>query len=99
MTVTHGLTYSAADCGHHVADEVSGECHHRLNSARSHTDIGKDGPQNGVDPASAIENKPWSKDQRQTARIPKAWQLPELAEDVLGSRSPCVAKSFPAVWW
>lgn len=67
VTVTHGLTYNAAVCVDHAADEVTGGCHHRLNSARLHTDLGKGGPQNGVDPASAIENKPWSKDQRQTA--------------------------------
>lgn len=67
MTVTRGLTYSAAGCVDHPADEVGGGCHHRLNSARLHTDLGKDRPQNGVDPASAVENKLWSKDRRQTA--------------------------------
>lgn len=67
MTATHGLTYNAAGHVDRAADEFGGGCNHRLNGARSHTDLGKDGPHNKVDPASAIENKPWSKDQRQTA--------------------------------
>ena len=71
MTVTHGLTYSAAGRVDHAAHEVGGGCHHGLNSAKSHTDLRKGRPQNEVDPASAIENKPWSKDQRQTARTLK----------------------------
>lgn len=71
MPVTHGLTYNTAGRVDHTADEVGDGCHHRLNSTRSHTDLGKDGPRNGVDPASAIENKAWSKDQRQIAQTPK----------------------------
>lgn len=65
VTVTRGLTHSAAGCVDHAADDGGGGCHHRLNSASLHTDLGKDRPQNGVDPASAVENKLWSKDQRQ----------------------------------
>lgn len=54
VTVTHGLTYHTAGHVDRMADEVGGGCYYRLNSARSHTDLGKDRPQNGVDPASAI---------------------------------------------
>lgn len=67
MPVTDGVTCSAAACAGHAPGEVGGGCNHRLNSARYHTDGREDGLQNGVDTASAIENKPGSKDRKQTS--------------------------------
>jgi len=71
MTAAHGLTYNPAGRVDHSDDEVGSGCNHSLNSARSQPDLGKDRPQKGVDPASAIDSKPWSKYERQTARTLK----------------------------
>lgn len=93
-----GPIYNVAVHVDHAAVEVSSGCHWwchwchwcqwLLSSAESHTDLGKDRPQNSVDAASAIEDKSCSKDQREMAD----------AMGVLGRSSPCEAKSFPAGW-
>lgn len=72
---------------------------HSLNTVRSHTNLGKDRPQSGVDPASAIKNKPWSKDQRQTTWSPKPGSYLGWLRMCWAVPSPCVAESFPAGWW